>query len=61
MHVQIWAFKLLKLKTDVESSQEIISELPKREDHCVQIIYTKQMEHFVDCIKTRTPPTPGIL
>jgi hypothetical protein len=47
---------LLKLNTGVESSKEIIPELPKREDHCTQIIYTKQMEHFIDCIKTRTPP-----
>ncbi|WP_339840011.1 Gfo/Idh/MocA family oxidoreductase [uncultured Maribacter sp.] len=51
----------LKLTTGVESFEEIIPDLPKREDHCAQIIYTKQMEHFVDCIKTRTPPIPGIL
>ncbi|SDL81861.1 Gfo/Idh/MocA family protein [Kriegella aquimaris] len=52
---------LLKLTTGVESSEEIVPDLPKREDHCAQIIYTKQMEHFVDCIKSRTPPIPGIL
>lgn len=51
----------LKLTTGVESFEEITPDLPKREDHCAQIIYTKQMEHFVDCIKTRTPPIPGIL
>ena len=35
-------------------------ELPKREDHCDQIIYTRQMEHFIDCIKSRQQPFPGL-
>lgn len=35
-------------------------ELPKREDHCDQIIYTRQMAHFIDCIRSRQQPFPGL-
>lgn len=48
----------LKLKKG-ESSEVIKPELPEREDHCDQIIYTRQMAYFVDCVKTRTKPSPG--
>lgn len=50
----------LKLKKG-EASDTIIPDLPKREDHCDQIIYTRQMEHFVACIKNRKQPSPGLL
>ncbi|MFK5972043.1 MAG: Gfo/Idh/MocA family oxidoreductase [Flavobacteriaceae bacterium] len=51
----------LKLKKGEEDSEKIIPDLPKREDHCDQIIYTRQMEHFVACIKNRKQPNPGLL
>jgi len=35
--------------------------MPEREEHCDQIIYTRQMEHFINCIRKRTQPNPGIL
>ena len=50
----------LKIKNG-EASDIITPELPKREDHCDQIIYTRQMEHFVACIKDRNQPSPGVL
>lgn len=50
----------LKLKKG-EASDTIIPDLPKREDHCDQIIYTRQMEYFVACIKNREQPSPGLL
>ena len=43
-----------------EGTVTTVPELPAREDHCDQIIYTRQMEYFVDCIKTRTEPVPGL-
>lgn len=49
----------LKLKKG-ESSEEVKPDLPHREEHCDQIIYTRQMAYFVDCIKTRTKPVPGL-
>ena len=49
----------LKLK-EGETSKEIKPDLPQRQEHCDQSIYTRQMEHFIDCIKTRKQPVPGI-
>jgi len=51
----------LKMTTGEDSFEKIVPELPVREDHCDQVIYTKQMEHFVDCIKTRQQPSPGLI
>ena len=51
----------LKMTTGEDSFDKIVPELPEREDHCDQVIYTKQMEHFVDCIKTRQQPSPGLI
>ena len=50
----------LKMTTGEDSFDKIVPNLPQREEQCDQVIYTKQMEHFVDCIKTRTQPSPGI-
>jgi len=51
----------LKITTGEDSFDKIVPELPKREDHCDQIIYTRQMQHFVECIKTRKQPSPGFI
>lgn len=50
----------LKLTRGVESSEEIVPELPKRTDHCDQVIYSRQMAYFAKCIETREEPSPGI-
>ena len=34
--------------------------MPAREEHCTQAMYDRQMAHFVDCIRKRKTPTPGI-
>lgn len=42
-----------------DSNEEIkIPEL-KKSEHCDQSIYTRQMEHFVKCIRDRKQPSPG--
>ena len=51
----------LKMTTGEDSFEEIVPNLPIKEEHCDQVIYTKQMEHFVDCIKTRQQPSPGLI
>lgn len=51
----------LKMTKGEESFEKIVPDLPERDDHCDQIIYTRQMEHFVDCIKTRKQPSPGLI
>ncbi len=32
----------------------------EKSEHCDQSIYTRQMEHFVHCIRTRRQPSPGL-
>ena len=32
----------------------------EKADHCDQVIYDRQMAHFVECIRTRQVPNPGI-
>lgn len=50
----------LKMKVgDVPTKIE--PKLPVREEHCEQPMYTRQMEHFVDCIRTRKQPVPGLI
>lgn len=51
----------LKITTGEESFEKIVPELPKREEHCDQVIYTRQMEHFVTSIKNNERPSPGLL
>lgn len=51
----------LKLKKGEENTEKVTPDFPKREDHCDQIIYTRQMQHFVNCIKSREQPCPGLV
>lgn len=48
----------LKYK-DEESLEEFKAPQPAKTEHCDQVIYTKQMEHFIDCIRNRNQPSPG--
>lgn len=50
----------LKITTGEDSFEKIIPDLPKREEHCDQVIYTRQMEHFVECVRIRKQPSPGL-
>lgn len=42
-----------------ESIEKFKTPLPEKTEHCDQLIYTGQMEHFVNCIRTRSLPSPG--
>lgn len=33
--------------------------MPEKTEHCDQAIYSNQMEHFIECIRTRKQPVPG--
>jgi len=37
------------------------AKLPAKTEHCDQSMYTRQMEHYVDCIRTRKTPVPGLI
>lgn len=45
---------------DGEKVHESVPSFPKRQEHCDQAIYTRQMAHFIDCIRTRKQPVPGL-
>ena len=50
----------LKMKVgDVPT--KIDPKLPVREEHCEQPMYTRQMEHYVESIRNRTQPVPGLV
>jgi predicted dehydrogenase len=39
--------------------QETVPDVPPRRDHCDQSIYTRQMQHFLDCVRSRSQPATG--
>ena len=43
-----------------EKRREVIPSLPKRTEHCDRPMYDRQIAHFVECIRTRTEPVPGL-
>lgn len=43
-----------------EKTREITGSFPPRQEHCDQAMYTRQMAHFVECIRTRQEPAPGL-
>ena len=40
--------------------ETISPQFPTKEEHCDQKIYDKQMAYFIECVKTRTQPVPGL-
>ncbi len=48
-----------KLKVG-EKMAETVPEMPKRKEHCDQVMYTRQMKHFVECVRTRSEPLSGM-
>jgi len=45
---------------DGETVHETTPAFPERQEHCDQAIYTRQMAHFIDCIRSRKTPVPGL-
>lgn len=50
---------LYKLKVG-ERIVETVPDMPKRKEHCDQAMYTRQMKHFVECVRTRCEPASGM-
>ncbi len=40
--------------------EELTNSFPQRHQHCEQAMYTRQMAHFIDCVRTRQQPVPGL-
>ena len=49
----------LKLKMG-EVPGNFDAKLPVRQEHCEQGMYTRQMEHFIESIRKRKQPAPGL-
>jgi len=49
-----------KLKVG-EDMKETIPEMPERKEHCDQVMYTRQMKHFIECIRTRSESTESMI
>lgn len=49
----------LKLKID-NIPGKFNAKLPERKEHCDQVIYNRQMAHFVECLRSRKKPSPGL-
>ena len=48
----------LKFKVE-EMPGEFKAPMSEKSEHCDQVIYDGQMEHFIGCISTRNQPSPG--
>jgi predicted dehydrogenase len=44
-----------------ENMKETIPEMPERKEHCDQVMYTRQMKHFIECIITRSEPAADMM
>jgi predicted dehydrogenase len=44
-----------------EEMEETVPEMPERKEHCDQVMYTRQMKHFIECIRTRSEPVAGMM
>jgi predicted dehydrogenase len=43
-----------------EKIEKIVPDMPARKEHCDQIMYSRQMKHFIECIRNRTEPLSGM-
>jgi predicted dehydrogenase len=44
-----------------EKIEKIVPDMPERKEHCDQVIYSRQMEHFIECLRSRTEPLSGMI
>ncbi len=49
----------MKVKVD-GTPTKVEAKLPVRTEHCEQGMYTRQMEHFTESVRTRKQPVPGL-
>ena len=35
--------------------------MPERKEHCDQVMYSRQMKHFIDCVRDRNEPLSGMI
>lgn len=47
-------------KKQGEDMEEIVPEMPERREHCDQVMYSRQMKHFIECIRSRSEPVSSM-
>ncbi|MHC4535040.1 MAG: Gfo/Idh/MocA family protein [Planctomycetota bacterium] len=40
--------------------EKIAPDMPERKEHCDQVMYRRQMKHFIDCVRSRNEPLSGM-
>ncbi|MHC4584416.1 MAG: Gfo/Idh/MocA family protein [Planctomycetota bacterium] len=44
-----------------EKIEKIVPDMPERKEHCDQVIYSRQMKHFIECLRNHTSPISGMI
>jgi len=39
--------------------EKIVPDMPERKEHCDQVMYSRQMKHFIECVRNRNEPLSG--
>ena len=43
-----------------EKIEKIVPDMPERKEHCDQVMYNRQMQHFIECLRNRSEPLSGM-
>ncbi|MCP4414342.1 MAG: Gfo/Idh/MocA family oxidoreductase [Gammaproteobacteria bacterium] len=46
---------------DKENWEELKNNWVEKSEHCDQIIYSEQMKYFINCLRNRIKPSPGLV
>jgi predicted dehydrogenase len=41
--------------------EKIVPDMPERREHCDQIMYNRQMKHFIECVRSRSEPLSSMI
>jgi predicted dehydrogenase len=43
-----------------DNFEKISPDMPERKEHCDQVMYSRQMKHFIECVRNRREPLSGM-
>ena len=46
-------------KKEDDNPEKIVPDMPERKEHCDQVMYSRQMKHFIECVRNRSEPLSG--
>ena len=44
-----------------EDFEKIVPDMPERKEHCDQVMYSRQMKHFIECVRNHKEPVSGMM